>query len=72
MNAGGLTSSLLNLVVTFGPSKQSATFELSGFLFDSPERPTVYSVVICSRPLGRRDDKQNDPHRYGQQNRQGD
>jgi hypothetical protein len=43
-----------------------------GFLFDLPERTTVCSVDSCSRPLGRRDDKQNNPHRYGQQNRQGD
>ena len=29
-------------------------------------------LIHVSRPLGRRDDKQNDPHRYGQPNRQGD
>src|SRR4029077_12138325 len=52
-------------------SKWPATFELNGFLFDLPERTTVCSVVICSRPLRRRDDKQNDPNKYGQQNRQG-
>jgi hypothetical protein len=28
--------------------------------------------LACSRPLRRRDDKQNDPNKYGQQNRQGD
>src|SRR5882724_7496408 len=28
-------------------------------------------IVICFRPLRRRDDKQNDPNKYGQQNRQG-
>jgi len=37
-----------------------------------PERTAVCSVVICSRPLRRRDDKQNDQNKYGQQNRQGD
>jgi hypothetical protein len=52
-------------------SKQSAT-ELNGFLFYLPERTTVCSVVICFPPLRRRDDKQNDPNKYGQQNRQGD
>src|ERR1700686_4892306 len=51
---------------------RSATFEFNGFLFNLPERTTVCSVVICSRPLGRRDDKQNDPNKYNQQNRQGD
>jgi hypothetical protein len=54
------------------PSSKSATFELNGYLFDLPERTTGSPVVVCSRPLGRRDDKQNDPNRYGQQNRQGD
>jgi hypothetical protein len=51
---------------------KSATFELNGFLFDLPERTTVCPVVLCSRPLGRHDDKQNDPNRYGHKNRQGD
>jgi hypothetical protein len=51
---------------------KSTTFELNGFLFNLPERTTVCSVVICSRPLRRRDDKQSDPNKYGQQNRQGD
>jgi hypothetical protein len=41
-------------------------------LFDLPERTTVCSVILCSRPLRRRDDKQSDPNKYGQQNRQGD
>jgi hypothetical protein len=45
---------------------------LNGFVFDLPERTTVCSVVACSRPLRRRDDKQNDSNKYGQQNRQGD
>ena len=40
--------------------------------FDLPERTTVCSVVICPRLLRRRDDKQNDPNKYSQQNRQGD
>ena len=53
-------------------SKSSATFELNGFLLNLPERTTVCSVVLCSRPLRRRDDKQSDPNKYGQQNRQGD
>ena len=53
-------------------SKWPVAFELNGFLFDLPERTTVCPVDSCSRPLGRRDDKQNNPHRYGQQNRQGD
>ena len=42
------------------------------FLFDLLERTTVCSVVICPRLLRRRDDKQNGPNKYGQQNRPGD
>ncbi len=53
-------------------SKWPATFELNGSLFNLPERTTVCLVVICFRPLRRRDDKQTDPNKYGQQNRQGD
>jgi hypothetical protein len=45
---------------------------LNGFLLNLPERTTVCSAVLCSRPLRRRDDKQSDPNKYGQQNRQGD
>ena len=48
---------------------KSATFELNGFLFDLPERTTVCPVDSCSRPLGRRDDKQSNPLGYDQQNR---
>src|SRR6202022_3911832 len=42
------------------------------FFFNFPERTTVCSVVLSSQPLRRRDDKQSDPNKYGQQNRQGD
>src|SRR2546421_7550201 len=35
-------------------------------------RPTVCWVAIRPPPLRRRDDKQNDPNKYCQQNRQGD
>jgi hypothetical protein len=45
---------------------------MNAFLFDLPERTTLCSVVICSPPSRRRDDKQNDPNKYGQQDRQGD
>jgi len=51
----------------------AATFELNGFIFlICRNETTVCSVVICFRPLRRRDDKQNGPNRYGQQNRPGD
>ena len=65
--AGYLQSHAMPLV-----SKWPATFELNGFLFDLPERTTACSVVVRSRPLGRRGDKQNNPNRSGQQSRQGD
>src|SRR6476620_1723543 len=42
-------------------SKWSVTFKLNGFLFDLPERTAVCPVDSRSRPLGRRDDKQNNP-----------
>jgi hypothetical protein len=45
---------------------------LNGFLLDLQERTTVCPVVICFPPIRRRDDKQNDPDKYGQQNRKGD
>jgi hypothetical protein len=45
---------------------------LNGFLFDLPERTTVMLGCHMFPTIKETYDKQNDPNKYGQQNRQGD
>ena len=53
-------------------TKWPAKLKLNGILLNLPERITAMLSCLMFRTLRRRDDKQGDANKYGQQNRHGD